>query len=575
MGLDNSMDVGLRGPCNLFGHARDELLQMLDRELGQWDAEYVAGVSKIVYGHFTTSFIAGTQRGGQRPEDIFAKHNISTYLCGHLHCKFGRNLFKHHLLPSEKPGEFWEWEMGDWKENRVMRIVAIDEGHVSFLDVDLADLNVFTGDSLQDLQTIVFPTYPLDARKMQRVMPSTQKSPTPESVRALVFSRWPITSVKAKIYDSVVEPLIPVEELKMQRVSEAGDRGQYFVAVWNVSNLRDPSRKHYFLQIVVLDSTGKETESEFRPFSVNGIGERLKWTWMEFLMIGIIWDVLYQPLLWSAFIVLLLFLIIPKLCYLYLVVKGNSNDLNFTSQKTNSTDQLIHKDVFQSFLGILVRSCESHTLWWGQLFLVLYLMFFPWFWGVVLAGGYPDGCMSIWGWSVEISGVSELQSGLGVPDVMVIVLPYVYQVLLPLFMLVFALSAESSFVQLHAIRIATRPVQEERKSVLHETFSNSGSTPSENKQVDVRNQEGLRTSKLRIVEVGLEKHDRSCKLCKRWIRKALLVGCLGVAYLHAQQTRAIVGAYGLKAWLVSPGFAWPAPVLLVAAVLQTSTLPKS
>ena len=123
------MEIGLRGPCNLFGHAKDEHHEALNKDLSQWDDSHPGKITKLVYGHFTTTFIASSENGS-RPEDVFAKHNISAYLCGHLHCQFGKNLLKHHFRSLSKDvGEFWEWEMGDWKENRVLRIIAIDHGY--------------------------------------------------------------------------------------------------------------------------------------------------------------------------------------------------------------------------------------------------------------------------------------------------------------------------------------------------------------------------------------------------------------------------------------------------------------
>ncbi|MCO5614670.1 hypothetical protein L7F22_068954 [Adiantum nelumboides] len=154
VGIDTSMSVGLRGPCNLFGHPTDEQLTKLDLELSQWDTCPSEKVTKLVFGHFPMSFTASTELGS-RPEFILAKHSIAAYVCGHLHKSFGPNLINHHLLligtadklqncgaaTEDRTGEFWEWELGDWRMRRNLRIITIDQGHTSFVDFDVSELN--------------------------------------------------------------------------------------------------------------------------------------------------------------------------------------------------------------------------------------------------------------------------------------------------------------------------------------------------------------------------------------------------------------------------------------------------
>lgn len=91
VGFDDSMTVGLRGPSNAFGHPTDELLQQLDLELRRGGN----ATTKIVYGHYTMSFTTSTETG-KRPEEVMANNNVVAYLCGHLHTKFGRRLYKRH-----------------------------------------------------------------------------------------------------------------------------------------------------------------------------------------------------------------------------------------------------------------------------------------------------------------------------------------------------------------------------------------------------------------------------------------------------------------------------------------------
>jgi len=88
------MQVGLRGPSNVFGHPTDEILVHLDQELRNWDDDSTP-VTKIVYGHFPMSFTTASETG-KRVEDVMASNNVTAYVCGHLHTTFGRQLYKHH-----------------------------------------------------------------------------------------------------------------------------------------------------------------------------------------------------------------------------------------------------------------------------------------------------------------------------------------------------------------------------------------------------------------------------------------------------------------------------------------------
>lgn len=53
------------------------------------------------------------------------------YLCGHLHTLGG---LVPHMYGLQKEG-FLELELADWKKNRMYRVLAMDHGILSFVDV--------------------------------------------------------------------------------------------------------------------------------------------------------------------------------------------------------------------------------------------------------------------------------------------------------------------------------------------------------------------------------------------------------------------------------------------------------
>jgi hypothetical protein len=95
VGIDDAMQIGVRAPSNVFGHPTDPSLMDIDQQLSQWDHYNSAPVTKIVFGYFPMSFTTSRETG-KHPEVNFAKHNILPYVCGHLHTKFGKHLYKHH-----------------------------------------------------------------------------------------------------------------------------------------------------------------------------------------------------------------------------------------------------------------------------------------------------------------------------------------------------------------------------------------------------------------------------------------------------------------------------------------------
>ncbi|CAH9051456.1 unnamed protein product [Cuscuta europaea] len=242
--FDSTMSSGLRGPTNLFGHPTDHLLAEINSELSQWDTEPTASLLKISFGHFPLSFSAAAY-SGRTLKDVFLNQSLSVYLCGHLHTTFGKNLKWLHERPkhfskknlNEAHG-FWEWEMGDWKKSRTMRILAVDRGFISFIDLDFR-LRVKES-------TIILPTFPPDSRFV--FDNSLPVGPTFfNHIRALVFSSSQIVSVVARIYDSKLGSLSLVSESGMMKMqNSSSSRGDLYSCPWDFNSFEDPSPERFF-----------------------------------------------------------------------------------------------------------------------------------------------------------------------------------------------------------------------------------------------------------------------------------------------------------------------------------------
>ena len=481
VGLDSTMLTGLRGPTNLFGHPTNQLLSDLDLELSRWDSQSEKPVTKISFGHFPLSFSAPSS-SGRTLEDVFLKHSISAYLCGHLHIKFGKNLKRHHQLSNQFLSklfqfnihqsslestvncslealpiqEFWEWEMGDWRKNRAMRILAIDRGHVSYVDVDFKS---------GAKHAVILPTFPLDSRFMltsschhkyecQNVTPSSY-----ETIRALVFSISPVVSVVARVYDSQSGSLDLVVEANMIKHVDDASRGSLYVAPWNYKAFEDASPDRYWLQIEAKDNTGRSTLTELRPFSINGYSFKLSWSWTEFLVMGCQWAALYYPLFWSALYFMLFFLLLPKAL------------LVFPKKIYTYKNFIANKCLRSGVLWVLQELCRVRTLWLGWIGYIFYLILFPWFIGHVFTEGKNKGYMTYMGWAIETSNRKGQHEYVGFPDIMVVVLPHLLFVVLPAILATGALTAERAIYREHMLASSGKKKDDLdlncRRSLLH------------------------------------------------------------------------------------------------------------
>lgn len=548
VGIDDTMSVGLRGPSNLFGHPNDDRIQKVDSELGYWDGESNEPVSKIVFGHFPLSFTASTETG-KRYESVFAKHSVSAYICGHLHAKFGKHLWKHHFYEwqnvssskgDNRQGQFWEWELGDWKVSRLIRVIALDGGQTSFVDVDLS------GKALPDegVQSIILPTYPPDSRLLGHGSRNLNlwNSALKDVIRALVFSEKPVVSAIAKIFDSSSGALKLVEERSLHLATYSRGNLPLYQTAWNSSRYSDPSPARFWLQIIVTDNDGTETASTARPFSVDGRQSRLSKTWLESLMIDIRWEVVYQVLLWSNITFLLSLLLLPKALNYYLEKKSIYQ--KWVASVLNPCS-LQRRNAFFIPIWVLIEGSRQTKLWWLQLFYLFYLVSFPWFWGIATVEEHPIGSMSLRGWSIQLADMPSRYCGVGVPDIIGIVIPFMYLIVTPTFILVYCLSAERKAYYFH-VNSKFKCTREVSK---HSAHSMTG-VPSK-------------------AEFPVYSTVSACGICRGWLRASLLISCFMILCLHLRQCYFLKGGHGAKAVIASPGFSWIPPLLLSLAVCST------
>ncbi|XP_078181605.1 calcineurin-like metallo-phosphoesterase superfamily protein [Carex rostrata] len=550
VGIDTTLaTAGLRGPTNLFGHPTNQLLETLDRALSQWDNSNqfeTSQVTKIVFGHFPLSFTALTETQ-KTLKEVFLNHSISAYLCGHLHGRFGKNLKRHHIksrneyfqfniheatLQVEADNtdscqkkkkefkQFWEWEMGDWRSHRSVRILGIDSGDVSFVDVDLRY-------GFRDI--IILPTFPLDSRLMQRISAADdfkcQNKETPkkfETIRALVFSKHQLASVEVKVYDSSSGTLNLVldSEMKKMEVKENG-RGELYFIPWNWRSFVDPSPDRYWLKFEATDVTGDTISTPLKPFSINGLNSKLSWSWIEFIVMGCQWAIIYYPALWALFAIAFLFLLVQKL---------SLSLTNHNIRGKNSREYWIGGLVF------LFTELPRMSIVWSFLFVYLvYLLLLPWFFGYAITDDGNLMFMTYRGWSdATLNGLREVARA-GFPDVMVITLPHLVWVVLPAILVMAGLAAERKVYRIFYLSLTGK------------------------KEDDYGREQKECADKERIWS-------------GRWIRKFLLVVAIAIFWTHLMECIALVKAYKINPLIHAPVYCFLIPSLLTFCIYKTSSI---
>ncbi|KAK1319033.1 putative metallophosphoesterase [Acorus calamus] len=557
--IDTTPNIGLRGPTNLFGHPTDQLLETIDSELSQWDSESTKLLTKTSFGHFPMSFSAVTE-SGRSLKDLFLKHSLSAYLCGHLHTKFGKNLKRHyssdnshslsekyfqfniHSSPpnrgtrsencSEKaktPKEFWEWEMGDWRKSRAMRVLAIDAGHISFVDLDLVS---------GPRKTIILPTFPLDSRFMQRMSSPNEyaceslSASSYDTIRALVFSVSKISSVLVKIFDSRSGSfdLVLAQAMKKQEINNS--RGDLYTTPWNWKAFSDHSPNRFWMQVEATDISGRSSFSQLRPFSINGLTTKVDWKWKEFLVMGCHMASLYHPIFYSILLSLLSLLVIPKA--LLLSSRKNYKYKNFSSY---SSERSICRRIVAGAFWMLMELSRMTAVWCCLLLYVVYLTFFHWLSGHVFTETGTVGYMTRKGWFFKSS--TGQQSFVDVPEVMVLVLPHLCFVLLPTILIMAALAAE--------------------KAAFHDYYIS----------VTVKKEDDLSEGSEKFAKRATS-HGLLGFCWGRWIRKILLAVCLAIFWTHWKTCRIIFKAYDVNPLFYSPVYCFTVPLLLIYVIYSTT-----
>lgn len=234
IGMDACLDPGPRRPFNFVGVLSQA---EMDHVMKLSDIAKRKGSNNIIwFGHYPTSCILASGPGGVRA--LIAKYPESiVYVCGHYHTLGG---MVPNMYTLQQAG-FLELELGDWKDNRLYRVLAVDHGMISFVDVKHGDWPVTLVTNPKHALFVMPAREPVD-----RVLQSTH-------IRVLGFSLSPIESIAVKVDDGSWQNCTHVQ-------------GPLYVHPWD-PNLYAVGIHH--IHVIIKDVAGRQKITT-QPFSLDG-----------------------------------------------------------------------------------------------------------------------------------------------------------------------------------------------------------------------------------------------------------------------------------------------------------------
>lgn len=226
--MDACPDPGPRRPFNFFGYLKQKESEVIKILMSKTTKSNLT----ITFGHYPTSLII--------PEDghsvRYLISNSVAYLCGHLHTLAGA---VPHMYARHRTGTI-ELEVGDWKDNRIFRILAVDHDLLSFTDEQLGNW------------PLVIITNPKHALFLSPKEPTSQIAKSTH-IRILVFSPDKVEEVTVYIDNSYVGKAEHIE-------------GPLFVLKWEPSKYDTGLHN---IKVTVEDVFSREKVIS-QPFSIDG-----------------------------------------------------------------------------------------------------------------------------------------------------------------------------------------------------------------------------------------------------------------------------------------------------------------
>ena len=222
--VDATWAVGMNYPFNFVGYIDRTEQSSLDGLVSSLKNDEVS----IMFGHYPTSVVA---------QFDYIRTLISrglVYLSGHLH---DLALFRMYQMYSFHDKDNLELELVDWKNNRKFRILAVDNGKLSFTDVKFDDW------------PIALVTYPKDTKFM---MPSKEN-----------YSHYEENTIKVLVFHKInISKVIIGIDMETEVEASAVDGGPLYVLPWDAGKFKKGAHR---INVKVVDENRivKEFQQDF------------------------------------------------------------------------------------------------------------------------------------------------------------------------------------------------------------------------------------------------------------------------------------------------------------------------
>ncbi|XP_050301336.1 transmembrane protein 62-like [Anthonomus grandis grandis] len=349
LGVDACLEPGPRRPFNFVGMLDEpEVIEIkkLLKETESSGSNYT-----IWFGHFPTSCILSS--GSENIRNLIKKDpNSLAYLCGHLHTLGG-------VVPrmyTMQKGGFLELELGDWKDNRMYRLMAIDHGMFSFVDVAHRDWPV------------VLITNPKNALFFNPLKENVDNIRQSTHIRVLAFSMSRIKTVRIRIND---EPWTDLKHI----------RGPLYVTSWDAMKYKKGLHQ---IEVYAKDIDGRE-KTEQTLFSLDGT----KLSFGVLPRLALMSNL--SQIFWSFYIITLVVYLLPLVLMKYL-------------HKAVSSGLISQPRLRGSVLKTWIRKVWILTtvdrIFWPIMLYPVYLVFGPWSIGYIV----EDYIGVIFSWGIFVDG---------------------------------------------------------------------------------------------------------------------------------------------------------------------------
>ncbi|XP_017772189.1 PREDICTED: transmembrane protein 62-like [Nicrophorus vespilloides] len=345
LGVDACLKSGPRRPFNfvglLYNQEIDEI-KLLIEKVKESKSEHT-----IWFGHFPTSCVLSQSDGIRSLLGSLKQGTV--YVCGHLHTLVSN------MYTLQNDG-FLELELGDWKNNRRYRLMAIDHGFISFTDVGHREWPV------------VLITNPKDALFVIPEKENLESIANSTHIRVLVFSVSKITEVQVNIDETGWLTCIH-------------KNGPLYVLEW------DPSiygRGLHHIKVFVKDESNREKIIS-QPFSLDGARPSFKLLSRIALMGN--FSLIFQ----GAFYVFLVLLVLPVISYRFihkLVIQGKLRK------------PVMRKGFFRTWIRKMWILSSIDRLFWPIVLYPIYLSFGPWSIGYII----EDYIGVVFPWGIFVNG---------------------------------------------------------------------------------------------------------------------------------------------------------------------------